>query len=228
MFVSYPVTLLETNIHKSPNAHYLYIMFFWDFSAYFFGGISTRRLHFYLFLINNCRKMKRKNCLVSSLWLPLFPPSRCLRGWDCQHCDHWRHGKLHNLRVEAEFLDSVHYCLQPFRFVTTFLLLLLFGPAVPPKLSGVVESAFSGFSTTISIYELLTDFSVKSLGTLFFMTSSRPPFIIGLANFRMRVGTFFVLRLFKLAVADQKKSTDRLFLLIRTFNSFIAAVFRVF
>ena len=111
MFVSYPVTLLETNIHKSPNAHYLYIMFFWDFSAYFFGGISTRRLHFYLFLINNCRKMKRKNCLVSSLWLPLFPPSRCLRGWDCQHCDHWRHGKLHNLRAEAEFLDSVHYCL---------------------------------------------------------------------------------------------------------------------
>ena len=111
MFVSYPVTLLETNIHKSPNAHYLYIVVFLDFSAYFFGGISTRRLHFYLLLINNCRKMKKKNCLISSLWLPLFPPFRCWRGWDCQHCDHWRHGKLHNLRAEAEFLDSVHYCL---------------------------------------------------------------------------------------------------------------------
>ena len=77
MFVSYPVTLLETllynNIHKSPNAHYLYIMVFLDFSAYFFGGISTRRLHFYLLLINNCRKMKKKLLNIVFVATPFSP-----------------------------------------------------------------------------------------------------------------------------------------------------------
>ena len=53
--------------------------FFLDFLAYFFGGISTRRLHFYLLLINNCRKMKKK--LLNLVFVAtLFPPFRCWRG----------------------------------------------------------------------------------------------------------------------------------------------------
>ena len=126
-----------------------------------------------------------KNCLDVFVATP-FSPFRCWRGWNCHHCDHWKLRKLHNLRAEAEILESVHQSFLPSRFVFTLVLL---GPAFPSKLTGVVKTTL--FPTTISIFhEFFTYFSVKSLGTLFFLTRIRPMFIKGLASLRMSIGAF--------------------------------------
>ena len=155
-----------------------------------------------------------------SLWLPLFPPFGCWRGWNCHHCDHWKCRKLHNLRAEAEILESVHQSLLPSRFV--FVLVLHLGTAFFPELNWVVETTF--FPTTISIFhEFFTYFSVKPLGTLFFLTRIWPMFVKGLADLRMSIGAFCGPWLFVLASANQKKSTNWLFLVVLCVNSFVAA-----